>query len=121
MTFVVAGLIGSLVWQRFYNTDARIRRALKHVPHTPMRELRDGKVGKIVGKLLPGEEAPFTAPLTRRRCAYYLVVVEEQSRNGWHQVLSEERAQDFFLCDRDGTRALVRMNEARVSVVRDAA
>jgi hypothetical protein len=122
-TLVLGGLVAGLVWQHFFNADARIKRALRGVARTAMRDVRDGAVGKVVGTLAYVGE-PLVAPLTRRTCAYYLVLVEAWRSTGrsgyWAQIVREERRQDFALRDADGTRALVHIADARVSVVRDA-
>ena len=108
-------LASGYAWQKWYNPDARIRRALARVPVTRIAEFRDGQVGKIGGTLEYTVALPLHAPFTLRPCAYFHVTVEEKSQNGWSRIVSQERAQDFIVRDRDGTRALVRMDLARVS------
>jgi hypothetical protein len=116
---VIGGLVFAGIW---FNRDARIKRALKQARRTPIADVKDGQVTKVVGRLtFIGE--PLVAPLTGRTCAYYLVVVEQYRSYGrsgkWVQIVREERRQDFLLDD-GSARALVRMGDAQVAIVSDA-
>ena len=109
---VLAGVVAGLTTRVLYSRDRRIKRALKRVKPTPIRDARDGKVVKIVGELVfAGRSLP--APLSQRACAYYSIRVEEYRSHGtrgghWRQIVREDKGLDFYLRDETGV-ALVRI------------
>src|SRR5438105_11695536 len=100
----VAIVAASLVW----NEKARIRRELRSALRVDIAELREGRTGRIVGKVGDGEtlQAPFTA----RSCVFYEATVEEFRSSGktgsWRQVVREARGVPFVLDDGTG-RAII--------------
>jgi hypothetical protein len=105
---VVIGGIGFAAW--WFDRDRRIKRELKRLPVTPIKDVRDGELRKVVGRLRPVGET-VVAPISGRACAYYFVEVQELRGSGrsrrWVVVAREEDARDFLLED-EGGRALVR-------------
>lgn len=104
--------LGALGVRIAFTRDRRIKRALKQVKPTLIRDAKDGKAVKIVGELVyAGRSIP--SPLSQRACAYYSIVVTEYrgrgSRGGhWHEIVREERGIDFYLRD-DSGMALVKI------------
>jgi hypothetical protein len=117
--FAIAG--GALAYHRYFNRDARVKRALGKVPRGRLGSVVAGSVVKLVGRLdCVGE--PLVAPLSRRRCAYYELDIEEWRSRGrggdWVTVVRQASGRDFVL--RDGqAAALVRTNAAEIAVHKD--
>jgi hypothetical protein len=106
-----ATAFGTLVLRFAMTRERRIKRALRNVKPTAIREARDGKAVKIVGELVYAGRS-IEAPLSQRACAYYSVVVQEYRSHGtrgghWHEIIREEKGIDFYLRD-DSGMALVR-------------
>lgn len=107
----VASAVGALS-MRLFTRDRRIKRLLRRVPPTPIRDVTDGRVVKIVGELVyAGRSIP--SPLSQRACAYYSIVVEEYRGRGtrgghWREIVREETGIDFYVRDESGM-ALVRV------------
>lgn len=120
---VVAALLPVVlfaVW--WFSDDAQTRRALKSVRVREIREIQEGMIVRVTGRLRPVGDL-LAAPLTGRHCAYSQVIVEERRSNGksssWHEVFREVEAIDFQV--EDGTGVVhVRMDESRVAITRDA-
>ncbi len=117
--FAIAG--GVLAYHHFFNRDARVKRALGKVPRGRLRSVVAGSVVKLVGRLDCVDE-PLVAPLSRRRCAYYELTIEEWRSGGrsgeWVTVVQQASGRDFVL--RDGkAAALVRTNAAEIAVHKD--
>ncbi|MBZ0237593.1 MAG: E3 ubiquitin ligase family protein [Deltaproteobacteria bacterium] len=113
---VVAGVAivaASLVW----NEKARIRRELRGAPRVDIADLREGRTGRVVGRV--GEGETLQAPFTGRSCVFYEATVEEYRSSGktgsWRQVVREAVGVPFVLDDGTG-RAIVDPRGARVAV-----
>src|SRR5690606_11120435 len=113
---VVAGVAivaASLVW----NEMARIRRELRGAPRVDIAELREGRTGRVVGRVGDGET--LSAPFTGRSCVFYEATVEEYRSSGmtgsWRQVVREAVGVPFVLDDGTG-RAIVDPRGVRVAV-----
>ncbi len=112
VALVGVGMVGGLAVRFGFTRERRIKRALKHVKPTAIRDVRDGKAVKIVGELVYAGRS-IAAPLSQRACAYYSIVVEEYRGRGtrgghWHEIVREEKGVDFYLRD-DSGMALVRV------------
>ncbi|HUQ08078.1 MAG TPA: GIDE domain-containing protein [Kofleriaceae bacterium] len=109
----VAIVAASMVW----NEKARIRRELRSAPRVDIAELREGRTGRLVGRVGDGET--LQAPFTGRSCVFYEATVEEYRSSGktgsWRQVVREARGVSFVLDDETG-RAIVDPGGARVDV-----
>jgi hypothetical protein len=113
---VVAGVAivaASLLW----NEKAKIRRELRGAPRVDIAELREGRTGRVVGKV--GDGQTLQAPFTARSCVFYEATVEEYRTNGktgsWRQVVREAVGVPFVLDDGTG-RAIVDPTGARTAV-----
>lgn len=102
-------------------SDARTRRALRRAPIVPIGSVRAGQLVRVRGRLVALDEL-LLAPLSQRRCAYYLATADERRSSGstatWREVAREEHYVDFALDDGTG-RVRIRMSVPRVAVVRD--
>lgn len=91
-------LIGVLV--TYFSKEARIKRKLKSTPITTIRAFRHGELGRITGHAeVVG--APLIAPLSKRKCAYYQVIVEQKKSSGkssrWVEIIKDERYPPFMV------------------------
>jgi hypothetical protein len=111
LLLIAGATLGSLGFRAAYTRDRRIKRLLRRIKATPIRDVPDGRVVKIVGELVyAGRSIP--SPLSARACAYYAILVE-QYRGGprgghWWELVREERGIDFYVRDATGM-ALVRV------------
>lgn len=115
-------IIIAIIWlSHRFSRKERTMRSLRTTEATPIGSVRDGEVVKIVGAV-ELESGPLTAPLTGRRCAWYVADVEEYEGSGesagWKNTVNEERSQPFFVRDATGG-ALVSVEEARAVLVSD--
>jgi hypothetical protein len=105
-------LLGSVALRFALTRERRIKRLLRRIPPSLIRDVADGRVVKIVGELVyAGRSIP--SPLSGRQCAYYSIVVAEYrsrgSRGGhWREIVREEQGIDFYVRDESGM-ALVRV------------
>src|SRR4051794_16937115 len=93
------GVVGGTAVFRaiFYTDERRIRRSMKSVPTTAIRDVLDGKVVKIVGEVIYGQHT-LRAPLSQRQCAFYVLHVD--SLNRWpEQTVREQKGVEFFVRD----------------------
>jgi len=85
----------------FSRNNLAARLALRRVPRSAIRDARDGTVhlrGRVVGA-----ETLLEAPLSRRRCLFYDVLIEDVSRTPARPVLRQVRGLGFRLQDETGT------------------
>ncbi len=109
---LAVSFVGAATARVLFTRDRRVKRALRSVKPTPIRDARDGKAVKIVGELVYAGRT-IEAALSRRACAYYSVRVEEYRSRGtrgghWQQIVREDIGIDFYVRDETGT-ALVRI------------
>lgn len=114
--------LGIAAAMRYRSTDARTRRALKAAPILAISAVQEDAVVRVTGRLRPIGDL-IAAPLTGRRCAYYLAVVEEHLRTGntwsWVEVAREADGVDFLVEDATGVLRIGLSAECRVAVTRD--
>ena len=90
-------------WFSRHSLGARL--ALRRVARSAIRDAIDGTV-HLRGRAL-GEEASLEAPLSRRRCLFYDVLIEDVSRTPARPVLRQVRGLAFRLQDETGTARVV--------------
>lgn len=112
-----AGGAGAAYWM---SADARVRRELRHARRVALADVKDGELVRVTGRVR-ALESGLRAPLSGRRCVYYLATAEPvHDRRGsfdWGEV-REERYVDFLVEDASGS-ARVSMRAPRVAIVRD--
>lgn len=117
---IVVGAV-AVVASIYFARDARARRKLASTPLAAIVDAAPGTTVRLKGAV-QRHEGELTAPLSGRKCAYYLALVEEYRSSGksgrWVEILREEEHVDFVVRDVTGT-ALVRMDLPHVVVVRD--
>ncbi|HEX5062077.1 MAG TPA: GIDE domain-containing protein [Kofleriaceae bacterium] len=116
LALAIAGFAGWAFWH--FGEDQTIRRTLRNAPTKRIQDLRDDELGKVVGHAR-GLDEVLNAPLTGRRCVYFIATVEEHRSTGkssyWKTIVRETRGVPFMLEDGSG-RALVDATAARITL-----
>ena len=82
LLLIAGATLGSLGFRAAYTRDRRIKRLLRRIKATPIRDVPDGRMIKIIGELVYADRS-IPSPLSTRACAYYAILVE-QYRDGPH-------------------------------------
>lgn len=116
--FIVFTLICLLAlgWVRRFERGSQILRALRGADRKAITAAGN-QSAKLVGELNL-LDASLKAPLTGRRCAYYVAIVEQFDGEGWSRIIQEVQGVPFLLEDESGI-ALVLAEEARAALVLD--
>ncbi len=87
--------------KKYFKQKNSIKKRLLQSPLIKLSMFKDNEVGKIKGRIeIIGE--PLIAPLTGRKCAYYQVIVEEDSsirHGGWDVLFEVEDSVKYVLHD----------------------
>jgi hypothetical protein len=118
VVFVGAGMLALSILSVVLGHDRRLKRSAAKLPLTPLREAVEGRRVKVSGVIDP-ESARLKAPISGRACAAWLVDLEQGSNNGWEEVLTEWRSDDFVIVD-DGVNARIEVADADLVYERDA-
>lgn len=97
---------GLLAWRAFDTA-----RLISSTPSTPVGELDEG-LHEVKGTL--GADEAVEAPLSRRACVYYRILVEQRRRNKWEALVDRKRSAPAWLDDGSGR---VRVDVAAAQVV----
>lgn len=113
----VASFLATVV----FSADRRLKRRIRKAVPSLVVSAEVGAQVRLSGAIVPIEHL-LIAPMTGRKCVYYLAVLEmyrSSDRSGsWVEVAREEKSLDFMLRDPSGT-IVVHMNAAQVAVIRD--
>ena len=97
----------------YFNNKQVIVRTLKKLPTKSVGRLQTNEFSKITGKALHVKE-PFLAPLSKRKCVFYKIKIEQKKRSGknsyWSTIVNEERFQEFFL-EQNGEYVIVKLTQ----------
>jgi hypothetical protein len=97
----LAGLFGLGIWQWYSSRAQRTRRAMRGTPRTPIADLTEGAMVRVVGRVVGG--SPLASPLGERPCVYYCVILESPGRLGdYEERFREERGVEFVIDDGTG-------------------
>jgi hypothetical protein len=114
---LVLGGISAAIASWYWSAATRIRRALRGAKPMSIADAPEGAVVRLDGRVLDGET--LEAPLTGRRCVYYLAIVEEfvagSTPDSWRELAREARGVSFVIEDGTG-RAIVDPDGALVDV-----
>lgn len=103
----VIALIAFLIY--YFLPKTIILRRLKKLPYSKIGSLQNHKYSKIEGKAL-NVETPLIAPLSKRKCVYYKIMIQKKVSSGksshWSTVVEEDLIQDFFV-EQAGERLLI--------------
>ena len=92
-------VVGIAIYNFLFSKAAVIRRKLRESEGRRISSVKDGEVVKIVGRVIfPGRT--LSAPLSKRKCSYFHVLVEaHHGKGGWQTCIEEEKAGDVVLQD----------------------
>jgi hypothetical protein len=114
--FVIVLAVAWAIWN--FSESRQIRRQLRKAARKPIAQLADNELGKVVGSAR-GLDEMLVAPLSGRRCVYFIAVVEERRSNSkssyWKKIVEESRGVPFALED-DSGRAIVDASSARIAI-----
>ena len=97
IAFVVFCIIGFFI---VYNEkNKKLNRTLDTVPFSEIQKLQQHEFSKIKGKVFTQEE--LTAPLSKKKCAYYHIKIQEEKKSGknlyWSTIYEDEKVLDFLV------------------------
>lgn len=101
-SLATAILAGGWAYMAFFSRRARLRRA----PRVPIAEAEDGRAVKVSGRLRL-VDAPLTAPLTGRSCAYFRAIVKHHRGSGYTKIIDESDSCARLIIEDDTGSALV--------------
>ncbi|AXG68577.1 hypothetical protein KORDIASMS9_00792 [Kordia sp. SMS9] len=118
---IVSGIM-LITLSTFFSKKNRILRELKKVRRKAIHSVRNREYVKIVGKAKHAGN-PLIAPLSKRKCVYYDIIVKEKRGKHWKNIINDVQFQDFFI--QAGTESAVihlsdrRTEEKRIHLVAD--
>jgi hypothetical protein len=88
----------------FFSNKAIIKRKLNKAAPRSIRSIRNGNIAKLIGSIEFVDE-PLISPLSKRKCSYYYVHVEEKVSSGksshWETIIEETKSNKFVIKDRE--------------------
>lgn len=102
---VLVALVPLLVWveRKPAIRSWRVRRRHRSMAATPIAELADHQIRRIVGRVAASEQT-LTAPLTGRPCVLYqLVIYAYAGRDRWSVHTTDRRGAPFAVSDHSAT------------------
>lgn len=101
LIFVALVAVIGLIYAQF-SRAAVVIRALRKMNAKRIADFGEDEVARVVGKVVFAGEV-IVAPLSKRKCVYYHVQVEELRSSGknssWHTVIEEEIKGDLIIFD----------------------
>jgi hypothetical protein len=89
----------------YFSRKAKVLRGLQRQGIKRIKDFADGDNGKVVGKVVFAGKKIY-APLSKRPCSYYHVIVEQYKRHGksssWVKIIEEEHTGDVVIQDGTG-------------------
>jgi hypothetical protein len=121
VVLVVVGVLVAVALGHYFGEARRIRRQLRALPRVRIGQAAERQLVRLEGRVLDGES--LSAPLTGRRCVFYVALVEEYVSNGksgrWRQRARETRGVPFAIEDGSG-RAVIDASGGRLDVQLDS-
>lgn len=118
---VMSAIVIILVLSAIFSKKAIIKRKLKNAPTKRISSFRSGEVAKFVGEVSLIDE-PLIAPLSKRPCAYFHVIVEQKVSSGknthWKTIIEETDSVKYLLKDASGF-AMIKKKYIKSYVVLD--
>ncbi len=121
--FQLLGIIAIIVmvvflYYYYFNKRQIVKRKLKKTITTKMSDFQNGEIAKIVGQVeIIGE--PLIAPLSKRKCAYYYVLIERQLSSGKLETIIEEEITGTFIIKDGRNIAYVNGENIKSYIVQD--
>lgn len=118
---MIAAIGSTIVYKLFFSKEAIIKRKLRETTSKQLTNFKDGEIAKVTGRIELIDE-PLIAPLSKRKCAYYHVIVSEEVSSGknsrWETIIDEEK-KCRYLIKNDIYYALVDNQKINQFVVKD--
>jgi len=93
-------ILGIFIIASFFGEKTILKRKLKTAGYKHINNYRDEEIAKIVGQVEFVDE-PLIAPLSKRECAYYHVLIEQRVKSGdnssWTTIMEEEKSTTFII------------------------
>ncbi|PKQ62014.1 hypothetical protein BZG02_13825 [Labilibaculum filiforme] len=116
---IVVATIFFLVF--YFSKNAIIKRKLKKSELKKIATIKDGEIVRIVGNV-EFIDPPLFAPLSKRKCSYYHVLIEQKVSSGknskWKTIIEEEVSNRFLIKD-DSKFAFINDSKIRSYIVTD--
>lgn len=102
--------IGLILLARYYNIKNKITRKLKNLPEKRITSIKTNEYAKIIGKAGILDKT-ITAPISKRKCLYYQVIIEQQksyseNQTLWKTIIEEEKYIPFLI-ESKGEKAII--------------
>ena len=114
-------IIAIIVISRLFSKKAIIKSKLKKAGQKKIADFKSGEIAKIVGNVEFVDD-PLIAPLSKRRCSYYYVLVQQQVSSGksshWKTIVEEEVSGKFVIRE-DDQCAFINDNNLKCYIVQD--
>ncbi|WP_262732356.1 GIDE domain-containing protein [Gaetbulibacter sp. NE] len=98
IVILILSIIG--ITSYYFSSKQTILRILAKTPYKPVSSFKSNEFVKVSGKALHVQN-PLIAPLSKRKCIFYYIKIEQKKSNGknsyWRTLIEEERFQDFFI------------------------
>lgn len=96
---VIMAASGGLIFKSWYfDARSRIYRKLARLPRTPVGEVTENQLVRVVG-LVKNLEHSVVAPVSGTHCVYWNVSVELKDTGKWVEVVNESNGTPFVLAD----------------------
>ncbi len=93
---------GGYIFVYWYRSSRQwIRRKLAKLPRTPIGELEEGELARVVGEVKQLDHTVI-APVGGVPCVYYHVVVDRRIHGEWKRLIDQEHGIPFILEDDSG-------------------
>ncbi len=120
--FVGIFVVTLIIIKLLFSDAAKAKRALRKVPRVKVKDMRLHQTVRVVGKVRYADE-PLIAPLSKRPCTFFEVMVEEGRAKGnrvvWEDIFCSTRGRNFFIEDETG-RAHVKFEDVEVVINKDS-
>ncbi|WP_374958438.1 hypothetical protein [Gilvibacter sp.] len=107
----IAIVLTSLGVGYFFSKKNKILRELKKSPSKPINTVKEKEYVRLHGVVEPVDE-PMIAPLSKRPCVYYHIIVERKGDKSWHTVINDLKYSDFYLAS-GGEKARISAHDKR--------
>lgn len=102
-----------VILANYFSEKQKVKRILTKLPNRKIISLRSKEFSRVTGTAKSIKE-PFIAPLSKRKCVFYRIKIEQEKSNGksssWETLVDEERFQEFIL-DQNGEYVIVGLTQ----------
>jgi len=120
LLFIIV-LVIIVVVSVYFSRKSIVLRGLRKKGVKKIKDFSDGDTGRVIGKVVFAGET-ILAPLSKRKCVYYHVIVEQYLPGGrggdWRKIIEEEEKADVVIYDGTGY-ALIDAENAMGYLVHD--